>query len=48
MLMDLETLDWDPELLSFFDIPRSMLPADLAVLASNCLPTHSLRRAVRR
>jgi glycerol kinase len=26
MLMDLETLDWDPELLSFFDIPRSMLP----------------------
>jgi glycerol kinase len=27
MLMDLETLDWDSELLSFFDIPRSMLPA---------------------
>ncbi|MFI7080738.1 glycerol kinase GlpK [Micromonospora sp. NPDC049903] len=27
MLMDLETLDWDDELLSFFDIPRSMLPA---------------------
>ncbi|WP_446666004.1 glycerol kinase GlpK [Flexivirga sp. B27] len=26
MLMDLETLDWDDELLSFFDIPRSMLP----------------------
>ncbi|MEU5549951.1 MULTISPECIES: glycerol kinase GlpK [unclassified Micromonospora] len=27
MLMDLETLDWDDELLSFFDIPRVMLPA---------------------
>jgi glycerol kinase len=26
MLMNLETLDWDEELLSFFDIPRSMLP----------------------
>jgi glycerol kinase len=26
MLMDLETLDWDDELMSFFDIPRSMLP----------------------
>ena len=26
MLMDLETLEWDDELLSFFDIPRSMLP----------------------
>ncbi|MDQ3165035.1 MAG: glycerol kinase GlpK [Actinomycetota bacterium] len=27
MLLDLETLEWDDELLSFFDIPRSMLPA---------------------
>jgi glycerol kinase len=27
MLMNLETLDWDDELLSFFDIPRTMLPA---------------------
>src|SRR5271154_6414440 len=27
MLMDLETLDWDDELLSFFSIPRTMLPA---------------------
>jgi len=27
MLMDLETLDWDDELLAMFDIPRSMLPA---------------------
>jgi glycerol kinase len=26
MLMDLETLDWDSELLSFFGIPASMLP----------------------
>ncbi|WP_116110158.1 glycerol kinase GlpK [Amycolatopsis ruanii] len=26
MLMDLETLDWDDELLSFFGIPRRMLP----------------------
>jgi glycerol kinase len=27
MLMNLETLDWDQELLSFFDIPRVMLPS---------------------
>ncbi|MBV9353147.1 MAG: glycerol kinase GlpK, partial [Mycobacterium sp.] len=26
MLMDLETLDWDDELLSFFSVPRKMLP----------------------
>ena len=26
MLMDLETLDWDDELIGFFGIPRSMLP----------------------
>ncbi|UOZ05063.1 glycerol kinase GlpK [Amycolatopsis sp. WQ 127309] len=26
MLMDLETLDWDDELLSFFTVPRRMLP----------------------
>jgi glycerol kinase len=26
MLMDLATGDWDPELLSIFDIPRAMLP----------------------
>ncbi|MEH1123910.1 glycerol kinase GlpK [Micromonospora sp. CPCC 206061] len=26
MLMNLETLDWDDELLSFFGIPRAMLP----------------------
>jgi glycerol kinase len=27
MLMNLETLDWDEELLGFFGIPRAMLPA---------------------
>lgn len=27
MVMDLETLDWDDELLSFFAIPRSILPS---------------------
>ncbi|MER5326862.1 glycerol kinase GlpK, partial [Streptosporangium roseum] len=27
MLMDLETLEWDDELLSFFGVPRQMLPA---------------------
>src|SRR3954471_3458700 len=27
MLMNLETLDWDDELLSFFGVPRRMLPA---------------------
>ena len=26
MLMDLETLDWDDELLGFFGVPRTMLP----------------------
>src|ERR1700741_2128171 len=27
MLMNLETLDWDDELLSFFSVPRAILPA---------------------
>jgi glycerol kinase len=27
MMMDLETLDWDDELVGFFGVPRSMLPA---------------------
>ncbi len=27
MLMNLETLDWDPDMLAVMDIPRSMLPA---------------------
>ena len=26
MLMNIRTLDWDPELLAFFDIPAAMLP----------------------
>ena len=39
MLMDLETLDWDDELLGFFGIPRAMLPEDQPVLP---------RRGVRR
>ena len=26
MMMDLETLDWDDELISFFGVPRAMLP----------------------
>ena len=26
LLMDLETLDWDDELLALMDIPRSMMP----------------------
>ena len=30
MLMNLETLDWDEELLGFFGIPRSMLPTIVA------------------
>ena len=33
MLMDLETLEWDDELLGFFDIPRSMLPE---IKSSSC------------
>ena len=32
MLMDLETLDWDDELLSFFDIPRADAARDQAVV----------------
>lgn len=34
MLMNLESLDWDDELLSFFGIPRQMLPA----IASSSAP----------
>jgi glycerol kinase len=33
MLMDLETLEWDDELLALFDIPRSMLPK---IMPSSC------------
>ena len=41
MLMDLETLDWDDELLSFFGIPRQMLPAIAAVVAARALRRHA-------
>ena len=33
MLMDLQTLDWDDELLGFFGIPRAMLPDDPALVS---------------
>ena len=26
LLMDIRTLDWDPFLLQFFDVPRTILP----------------------
>ena len=37
MLMNLETLDWDDELLSFFDIPRRDASDDRGVLAARAL-----------
>src|SRR5919107_638816 len=42
MLMDLETLAWDDELLSFFDIPRSMLPE---IKPSSCPECYGTTRA---
>ncbi|MGE2834076.1 glycerol kinase GlpK [Mycobacterium sp. SMC-4] len=39
MLMNLETLDWDDELLGFFDIPRQMLPE---IRPSSCAQPHGL------
>ena len=36
MLMNLETLDWDDELLGFFDIPRQMLPEIRPSSDPNC------------
>ncbi|MDY6871349.1 MAG: glycerol kinase GlpK [Actinomycetota bacterium] len=41
MLMDLETLDWDDELLSFFGIPRQMMPE---IKSSSCLACHGVTR----
>ncbi len=35
MLMDLETLDWDPELLERFEIPRALLPSVRPSLAAH-------------
>jgi len=41
MLMNLETLDWDDELLSFFGIPRQMLPE---ITPSSCPDCHGVTR----
>jgi glycerol kinase len=42
MLMDLETLDWDDELLSFFGVPRQMLPR---IMPSSCPEGYATTRA---
>ncbi|GAA3130812.1 glycerol kinase GlpK [Planomonospora alba] len=42
MLMDLETLDWDDELLSFFGVPRAMLPQ---IMPSSCPGLYGVTRA---
>jgi glycerol kinase len=42
MLMDLESLDWDDELLELFGIPRSMLPR---ILPSSCPDGYGSTRA---
>ncbi len=43
-LMNLETLDWDDDLLSFFGIPRQMLPAIVASSSSPSEP-HAMTQA---
>jgi glycerol kinase len=43
MLMNLETLDWDDELLGFFGIPRSMLPEIKPSSCPECYGTTMLR-----
>ena len=48
MLMDLETLDWDPELLSFFGIPREMLPSIVPSSDAAAYQRTRARRPVRR
>ena len=48
MLMNLETLDWDDELLSFFGIPRQMLPEIKPSSLPGVLRHHPRRRAARR
>ncbi len=45
MLMDLRTLDWDEELLSFFGIPRQMLPT---IAASSDATAYGTTRGIRR
>ena len=37
MLMNLETLDWDDEILGLDDIPKQMLPPDTPVQRSVAL-----------
>ena len=44
MLMDLETLDWDDELLGFFGIPRAMLPAISSARRHRLRHDHRRRR----
>ena len=46
MLMDLETLDWDDELLSFFDIPRADAAADRVVVIGRGVRCDQRVRAV--
>ncbi len=48
MLMNLETLDWDDELLGFFGIPRSMLPEIKPSSCPDVLRHHPGERAARR
>ncbi len=45
MLMDLETLDWDDELLGFFGVPRAMLPA---IAASSHATAYGITTAQER
>jgi glycerol kinase len=47
MLMNLETLDWDDELLGFFGIPRSMLPEIKPSSCPECYGTTQLRGPLR-
>jgi glycerol kinase len=48
MLMNLETLDWDDELLGFFNIPRSMLPHQAVVRSGRVRRGHWPFRGPRR
>jgi glycerol kinase len=47
MLMNLETLEWDDELLGFFGIPRSMLPEIKPSSCPECYGTTLLRGPLR-
>ncbi|GAA3105152.1 glycerol kinase GlpK [Pseudonocardia yunnanensis] len=47
MLMNLETLDWDDELLGFFGIPRSMLPEIKPSSCPECYGTTRLTGPLR-